>query len=301
MVRTVPFDEMVEYHFYHMEGKIDLVKKLTAETGKVIRTAKIMDLAGLGRHHLDRRGLAYFKKIIDTSQSNYPEMLGKLYVVNTPWLFSVGWKIVKPWLNEKTLSKIHILQGSDFLPQLEADIDRQYIPQFLGGDCTCGGTGCVPLVDPDANMTLQQIAARGKFEHTLTIDAEMIQQLRATVQANADGAAPAFKGVTVSYEFRTKKNDIALEIHARKTNTNASQVLKPSQRYESDQETITGSLTVTDPSVLTFIFDNSFSYFTKKELLYRIDTEASISSNEEADQQIDEAMKSISIAQENKQ
>jgi hypothetical protein len=44
MVRTVKFEEMQAYHFYHMEAKGSLVAKLSADTGKVVRTAKIMDL-----------------------------------------------------------------------------------------------------------------------------------------------------------------------------------------------------------------------------------------------------------------
>lgn len=232
------------------------------------------------------------------SQNAYPEMLGKLYVVNTPWIFSMGWTIVKPWLNAQTLAKIHILGNDNFLEKLKEDIDVANIPEFLGGQCTCGGTGCVPLVDPDREMTEQQISARGKYEHVVKIDAAFLDKLRASSMAEAQqlaeseaGAAGAsggggvtFAGCTVAYEFRTKKHDIALEIRA--TTGGVTKVLKASKRYESDQDTIGGSFLIREPTHLTFAWDNGFSYFTGKTLLWRIDTDAAVTrAQEDADEE----------------
>lgn len=262
-----------------------------------------LPLSGLGRQHLDRRGLIYFKKLIDMSQNAYPEMLGKLYVVNTPWIFSMGWTIVKPWLNAQTLAKIHILGNDNFLEKLSEDIDIENIPEFLGGKCNCGGKGCVPLVDPDAGMKEQQIGARGRFDHVLHVDEALLSKLRRTMESDASSSnGAAFQGCSVSYEFRTKKHDLALEIRATPDSTGVEKVLKVSKRYESDQETIAGTFLISEPTKLTFAWDNSFSYFTGKTLLWRLDTDAAISHAADADEQrIAAAMSEIAIQGEGDQ
>lgn len=301
MVRTVPFDDMLQYHFYHMESKSSLVSSLTSSRGEVLRTAKIMDLSGLSRSHLDRRGLAYFRQILDLSQHNYPEMLGKLYVVNTPWIFSLGWKIVKPWLNAQTLEKIHILGNDNILARLREDIDDEFIPDFLGGGCKCGADrgGCVPLVDPDADMMTQQVAARAKFEYTIEIDAAAFDSHRAS--AASTNAASSFLGVRVSWEFRTRKNDLGLEVRSTPHGGGAHTILSPLTRHQSDQAPIIGSVVVAAPCVVTLVFDNAFSMFTGKTLLFRVDTQAATSDEEAAgeadntEEEIAEAMKDANL------
>lgn len=46
-------------------------------------------------------------------QDSYPEILGQMFIINTPMLFSGVWAIVKPWLDDKTKAKIKIL-GSNY-------------------------------------------------------------------------------------------------------------------------------------------------------------------------------------------
>lgn len=359
MVRTVPFAEMQSYHFHHMESKASIVAALSHKTGKVIRTAKITDLSGLGRQHLDRRGLAYFKRLLDMSQGCYPEMLGDLYIVNQPWVFSLGWKIVKPWLHEKTLNKIHILPADPAEAQriLREAVPEEHLPDWLGGKCSCEHQGgCVPLRDPDAGRTTTQIAARSRFEHVMRVDRSEFERIKAEMKEGAaleraaaapsplaEGAAEAlpaypasaaaaaassssdaaasptpaaaaaspsaspsgspsvgaFKGLTVRYEFRTLKNDIALEIRSKPiaddepapaasaadssaaaaaapVNTSSWPVLLPSKRYESDVETVTGSFVLTSPATVAFLWDNSFSWMSAKTLLWKIELDAAV-------------------------
>ena len=71
----------------------------------------------------------------------YPEIMGNLFVVNAPMLFSGIWAVVKGFLDEKTRGKIKIV-GSNFLPTLEQFVDRENIPGFLGGGCECPN-GCI--------------------------------------------------------------------------------------------------------------------------------------------------------------
>ena len=43
---------------------------------------------------------------IKVNQDYYPEMLHKMYIINSPWLFRSVWAIAKTWVDEHTSSKI---------------------------------------------------------------------------------------------------------------------------------------------------------------------------------------------------
>jgi len=62
----------------------------------------------------------------------YPEIMGNLFIVNAPMLFSGIWAVVKGFLDEKTRGKIKIV-GGNFLPTLEQFLAIETIPEFLGG------------------------------------------------------------------------------------------------------------------------------------------------------------------------
>ena len=54
----------------------------------------------------------YVSKATQIGQDRYPEVMGKFYIINAPFMFSTVWSFIKPWLDEVTVAKINIL-GSD--------------------------------------------------------------------------------------------------------------------------------------------------------------------------------------------
>ncbi|RKO84940.1 CRAL-TRIO domain-containing protein, partial [Blyttiomyces helicus] len=66
--------------------------------------------------------------------------LGKMFIINAPMLFTGVWALVKPLLDEVTVSKINIL-GSSYSAKLLETIDAECLPKTLGGACECKG-GC---------------------------------------------------------------------------------------------------------------------------------------------------------------
>jgi hypothetical protein len=60
--------------------------------------------------------------------------------MQAPYLFSTVWSLIKPWLDEATVRKIHIL-GRSYKTELQHYIDPSQLPADLGGSCHCPG-GC---------------------------------------------------------------------------------------------------------------------------------------------------------------
>ena len=65
-----------------------------------------------------------------------------MFIVNAPFLFSGVWAIIKPWLDKKTRDKISI-HGSGFQKELLKLIDKENLPDYLGGECKCSECGCL--------------------------------------------------------------------------------------------------------------------------------------------------------------
>lgn len=96
---------------------------------------------------LHNAGISTFYKVKDyvsaasaIGQNYYPETMGNMFIVNAPYLFSTVWSLIKPWLDEATVRKIHIL-GKNYKAELSTYIDPAHLPADLGGSCKCQG-GC---------------------------------------------------------------------------------------------------------------------------------------------------------------
>lgn len=108
---------------------------------RVDQTLTIMDLGGAGTKLMKKQVYSLLKLASVVAQENYPELLGRMFIVNAPLLFSGVWTMVKPLIDEKTRNKISII-GSKFQKQLFEVADPANIPTFLGGTCNCEG-GCL--------------------------------------------------------------------------------------------------------------------------------------------------------------
>ncbi|KAJ3305024.1 cytosolic factor, phosphatidylinositol/phosphatidylcholine transfer protein [Kappamyces sp. JEL0829] len=78
--------------------------------------------------------------IAKTDTEYYPETLGCMCIINAPMLFTAIWAIIKRFLDQKTISKIHIL-GANYQDKLLDLIDASNLPLEYGGTCACPG-GC---------------------------------------------------------------------------------------------------------------------------------------------------------------
>uniref|UniRef100_A0A8C5JQN6 S14L5 protein n=1 Tax=Junco hyemalis TaxID=40217 RepID=A0A8C5JQN6_JUNHY len=97
----------------------------------------LVDLEGLNMRHLWRPGVKALLRIIEVVEDNYPETLGRLLIVRAPRVFPVLWTLVSPFINENTRQKFLIYSGNNYQGSggLVDYVDKDVIPDFLGGDC----------------------------------------------------------------------------------------------------------------------------------------------------------------------
>ena len=78
----------------------------------------------------------FIKLTSGIGQNDYPEMLGKMFMINTSTMFKFMWSIVKGFIDQKTRNKITVLK-SEYTNELLEVIDKENLPTILGGNCTC--------------------------------------------------------------------------------------------------------------------------------------------------------------------
>lgn len=80
-------------------------------------------------------------KITEISKNYYPECMFKMYVINTPMMFSGIYSCIKPILDPATKKKIQVV-GSSYSKLLLEYIPSENLPVYYGGTCNCPG-GCM--------------------------------------------------------------------------------------------------------------------------------------------------------------
>lgn len=90
--------------------------------------------------HMSKQVRHFIQKITKLDQDYYPEHLGNMIIVNAPTAFKAMWSLVKPCLDKRTQKKIEV-HGGNFSHKLLELVDRENLPTFLGGSCSCFG-GC---------------------------------------------------------------------------------------------------------------------------------------------------------------
>ncbi|XP_076940389.1 uncharacterized protein LOC143609546 [Bidens hawaiensis] len=90
----------------------------------------IADIQGWGYTNSDIRGYLAALSIL---QDYYPERLGKMFVVHVPYVFMAAWKMIYPFIDEKTKKKIVFVENKQLTSTLLKDIDESQLPDIYGG------------------------------------------------------------------------------------------------------------------------------------------------------------------------
>ncbi|XP_019266572.1 PREDICTED: patellin-4-like isoform X2 [Nicotiana attenuata] len=87
-------------------------------------------LGGFGYANSDARAYIGALSIL---QDCYPERLEKILGVHIPYLFWTLWKIISPFIDNKTKKKIIFVENKRLMTTLLQDIDESQIPEIYGG------------------------------------------------------------------------------------------------------------------------------------------------------------------------
>ncbi|KAK1318334.1 Patellin-5 [Acorus calamus] len=90
----------------------------------------IGDLQNWGYANCDIRA---FIAALDIMQSYYPERLGKVFIIHVPYIFWAAWKIIYPFIDQKTKKKFVFVEDKKLKETLLQDIEESQLPDIYGG------------------------------------------------------------------------------------------------------------------------------------------------------------------------
>ncbi|CAD8196657.1 unnamed protein product [Paramecium pentaurelia] len=132
---------LIKYYIQSYELLLKRIFPACSQTKgtKIEQSFTILDLKGGSMKMVSKQVYNFIQLASNIGQNNYPEILGKMYIVNAPMMFTGIWAMIKIWLDEKTKNKITIL-GSSYKDELLKHIDIDNLPDFLGGNSKCENT-----------------------------------------------------------------------------------------------------------------------------------------------------------------
>uniref|UniRef100_A0A7N4PBE5 SEC14 like lipid binding 2 n=1 Tax=Sarcophilus harrisii TaxID=9305 RepID=A0A7N4PBE5_SARHA len=218
--------------------------------GKKIETiTMVYDCEGLGLKHLWKPAVELYGEFLCMFEENYPETLGRLFVVKAPKLFPVAYNLIKPFLSEDTRKKIMVL-GSNWKEVLLKHISPDQLPMDYGGTMT----------DPDGDPKCKsKINYGGEIPKKYYIRDQVKQQYEHTVQISRGSSHQVeyeilFPGCVLRWQFMSDGADVGFGVFL-KTKTGERQKagemneVLPSQRYNAHLVPEDGTLTCGEPGI----------------------------------------------------
>lgn len=213
LMRSVGEEAILKHVLANLEEGLMLAAEATNKRGYPVSACTlIVDLDGLSMRHLWRPGIRALLRIIETVEANYPETMGRLLIVRAPRVFPVLWTLVSPFIDENTRNKFMIYGGKDYLGSggLIEFVEKQYIPDFLGGECYCDvpDGGLVPK-----SLYLEDLIDRSP-EESSTLSPNSLYQTSPVVKEFPHEVLIQVpqRGSVITWDFDILKGDVTFTV-----------------------------------------------------------------------------------------
>jgi hypothetical protein len=129
---TVSLEKVEEWARSVFEYADVWAKAQSQAAGQLLGQIQVFDMSGVGVRQIANRALHERFKCALGCGGNYVELVSHIYVINSSWVFSKVWNIVKPLISPRTASKVTVATGvpPELLDLLTADSARM-LPEML--------------------------------------------------------------------------------------------------------------------------------------------------------------------------
>lgn len=93
---------------------------------------QVFDVKDMGMGHLTGESKKTSQRVVGLLTDFFPETAHTLYIINSPKIFRVAWRIISKFMDPVTVAKTKIL-GKKFLKEMLKEIDISMIPKKYGG------------------------------------------------------------------------------------------------------------------------------------------------------------------------
>ena len=183
--------KLLQFGLELMETRSVMLDRMSREQGRLACMCRILDMSGYTLAQVDPAVFSMTGKALWGDY--YPELLGRVEVINTPWTFDMAFSVAKPMLAQRTVDKITVTRDADRAKcekRLAELVDLDVLPETLPG-----GRGTEGILDPE-------IAKR----HTGgVVGAERIEVAKAEI---VHREVPVGPGDVVSWSFKVADGNV---------------------------------------------------------------------------------------------
>jgi len=276
MLACVSIEEFLDFTLKIVECSMRLMRKKSQSSGKpVSQHVFIFDLDGFSlKAATHGPTIEILQRLISVYEANYPETLKAAYVLNASSIFQIIFKIVKSTVQQKTLGKIQVFGTDGWKEPLLKSVPADILPTQWGG--TKNGEG-ICMGGEVTEEYLQQakpkeIPGMGEIFQT-KIEAGSLLSLPQIVTTDCD----------LRWKFRSEGGDLCFGVKKKKSDSNSSTTVEDVlalSRVASHKDLQCGVLSCKAGFTYLLCFDNTFSNFRSKTVLYSVIMDCEEDSNE---------------------
>ncbi|KAL4223180.1 hypothetical protein ACF0H5_016652 [Mactra antiquata] len=229
----------------------------------------IYDLKEIGMRQLSKESIDMYLAIVDAAEKYYPEVLKRVFVINSPKIFPLIWSIVRPLLHENTAKKVVVLTNH-YKEALKKEIDIDQLPACYGGT----------LTDPDGDPRCKQHICQGGM-----VPKEYYNQVLPHVDMTSSsiGRGSTLKleyevhkaNSVIRYQFQTDDFDVGFGVYRKYTADKIKacdmETVLTTQRSNCHLVPEDGAVICDKPGIYVVRFDNTYSWTRSKKIYYTIE------------------------------
>jgi hypothetical protein len=96
LLKVTTMDALMKYHIWEQEACMEMCYRQSLKTGYIVETiTAVLDVKGMTLSQVTSDFLNLVKGIAKIDQTQYPETLGRFFIINAPSVFPLVWRGVK--------------------------------------------------------------------------------------------------------------------------------------------------------------------------------------------------------------
>lgn len=268
MLQCVPQEQLVDEVVYTLERIEEEKQKQVEKLGQIEDSVTmVFDYDHLSlRQVYSLQVISYLRALIGLYENHYPETLNRALIINAPSFFPLFWRLISPFLTQRTVNKVLIYAREGWQSALFEYVDPNQLPAYWGGTLrgADGDPKCSDTIRPGGEVLSELYAVHGPglWSEPGAKRCSLARGAVLTVPVVVERA-----GAVLDWRFQSKSHDLCFGLTLQNGGQSSSELL-PARRVKCNQVPESGQLECQEPGTYIFKFDNSHSWFTKKEFCY---------------------------------
>jgi hypothetical protein len=140
LVTEMSEEDLLEWYLYENEAVYQVVDEITRRTGRLTKSMKIIDMTNMQLLKMNRTFVKRDAAASKRSEDFYPQLLGTMFIFNSPGWLSGFWTLVRPFFPKRVAEKIVFLPSLSKMKKPKKDfesisrhIPEAHLPEKYGG------------------------------------------------------------------------------------------------------------------------------------------------------------------------